>query len=335
MSAPPLTFYVEQFTSVPVPPTGALLEGKNVIITGANTGLGFETALAFAKMSPRKLIMTARNMKAGAEALDMVLKGAPGAKVDVWELDLASYASIKSFAARVEKELGTVDLLMNNAGVNLGAVKEAQMTEDGHELGLQTNTFAPILITLSLLDCLRKSTSPRVVFTTSEVHAWTDGKGIAKTAKEGNVIKGLDAISPVAGFPRYMETKLLLQMSVRNLIQALPDITIIAVNPGLCKTSFGRHFGRSWTSPSHWGTMLWMTVIARTGEAGARNLIHAAVGDFESVEYFTCAEPAASPSTFMPKATGLAVIKQYWGELLEEMEKARPGCTKSLQSLYP
>ena len=55
-------------------------------------------------------------MKAGAEALDQILKESPGTKVDVWELDLAKYSSIKALAQRAEKELGMVDLLMNNAG---------------------------------------------------------------------------------------------------------------------------------------------------------------------------------------------------------------------------
>ena len=60
--------------------------------------------------------MTARDMKAGTDALGKVLKAAPGASVDLWELDLAKYSSIKAFAKRAETELGTVDLLMNNAG---------------------------------------------------------------------------------------------------------------------------------------------------------------------------------------------------------------------------
>ena len=55
-------------------------------------------------------------MKAGAEALDKILSESPGTRADVWELDLTKYSSIKAFAKRAEKDLGTVDLLMNNAG---------------------------------------------------------------------------------------------------------------------------------------------------------------------------------------------------------------------------
>ena len=60
----------------------------------------------------------------------------------------------------------------------------------------------------ALLPCLEKSASPAVIFTTSEVHAWTDGSGVAKAARgPGGVIKGMDAVSPLVGFPRYMESK--------------------------------------------------------------------------------------------------------------------------------
>ena len=51
-------------------------------------------------------------------------------------------------------------------------------------------------------------------------------------------------------------------------------------------------------------------------------------------QYFSCAEPAFSPSTFLPKATGLAVAKQYWGELLAEVEKVFPKRTESLKKIY-
>ena len=77
---------------------------------------------------------------------------------------------------------------------------------------------------------------------------------------------------------------MMLQMSMRNLIQALPNIRMIAVNPGLCKTSFGRHFGRSWLKMQDISGMMTNMIIARKPEVGARNLVHAAVGDFESCE---------------------------------------------------
>ena len=77
---------------------------------------------------------------------------------------------------------------------------------------------------------------------------------------------------------------MMLQMSIRILIQALPDIRIIAVNPGLCKTSFGRHFGRNWLNPSDLQGLITNLIIARQPEVGSRNLVHAALGDFESCE---------------------------------------------------
>lgn len=149
-----------------------------------------------------------------------------------------------------------------------------------------------------------RSPDPKVVFTTSEVHAWTDGAIIAMAVKSGKSILGAfddDAqyvnseryyLSKVSapGSPGYMKSthpspcrKLLLQTVIHNLIPALPNITISSVNPGLCTSRLARQFEFTWTIAG----ILYAApryVLSRTSEAGARNVTTAVVNCKDSNE---------------------------------------------------
>ena len=94
-----------------------LCEG-NVIVTGSNTGLGFEVAKHFASMKPAKLIIAVRSTEKGEQAKRNILEAHPSAAVEVWQLDMASFASVKAFAARVKKDLDRLDLAVLNAGIS-------------------------------------------------------------------------------------------------------------------------------------------------------------------------------------------------------------------------
>ena len=134
----------------PVPPVVHTdLAGKTVIVTGANIGLGFEASKHFARMNPKKLILACRSKERGEAALKsafyhllplalfyfMLLIGLSedtGYKTaELWILDLADFASVKSFADRFDKEGGRLDILVENAAVI--PAKTLQLTSDGWE----------------------------------------------------------------------------------------------------------------------------------------------------------------------------------------------------------
>jgi retinol dehydrogenase 12 len=116
------------------------LSGRTIIITGANTGVGFESAKYFYAMNPARLILAVRSISKGQEAKETILssitKSAPPGQdrgetnVEVWELDLASFDSVKRFSEKCLRDLGRLDILLENARV---IASEWTTTVDGWE----------------------------------------------------------------------------------------------------------------------------------------------------------------------------------------------------------
>ncbi|MDJ0792453.1 MAG: oxidoreductase [Acidimicrobiia bacterium] len=142
------------------------LTGKIAVVTGANGGLGLESAKALAGAGAH-VIMAARNQEKAQAAQDEIMAAYPDASLEVVELDLASQASTKAAAASIAERHPTVDILINNAG--LMAMPERR-TEDGFEMQLGVNHFGHWTFTAGLLPSLLAADSARVVTVTSTAH---------------------------------------------------------------------------------------------------------------------------------------------------------------------
>ena len=129
------------------------MRGKRVVITGANSGLGFESVRALAAAGAT-VIMACRNAQKAQAAVDKVLAETPGADVSVRTLDLASLASIKAFADGMKADFTSIDVLLNNAG--LMAIPRT-LTADGFEMQLGTNHLGHFALTGQLLELLEAS----------------------------------------------------------------------------------------------------------------------------------------------------------------------------------
>ena len=140
--------------------------GRSAVITGAG-GLGYETALALAQ-SGAEVILAGRSLDKGAQAMAQIRKAAPDANLAFEVLDLASLASIEAFAGRLAQSRGSLDLLINNAGVM--ALPKRQTTADGFEMQLGTNHLGHFALTGRLLPLLRRALAPRVVSVSSMAH---------------------------------------------------------------------------------------------------------------------------------------------------------------------
>lgn len=146
------------------------LQGSRAVVTGANSGLGFHTALELARHGAHVILAT-RDPERGDDALGQVRVQAPGASVELRLLDLADLASIRDFAAGVAGGGGRIDLLVNNAGVM--AVPHRR-TADGFELQLGTNHLGHFALTGLLLPALLRGSvlggPARVVTVSSMLH---------------------------------------------------------------------------------------------------------------------------------------------------------------------
>ncbi|HEY1910044.1 MAG TPA: SDR family NAD(P)-dependent oxidoreductase, partial [Vicinamibacterales bacterium] len=123
------------------------LAGTRSVVTGANSGIGWYTALELARAGS-EVILAARSETKGQDAVERILRDVPDARVRPAILDLASLASVRSFAALVDRE-PRLDLLVNNAGVML--VPTRQTTADGFELQFGTNFLGPFALTALLM----------------------------------------------------------------------------------------------------------------------------------------------------------------------------------------
>jgi NAD(P)-dependent dehydrogenase (short-subunit alcohol dehydrogenase family) len=140
--------------------------GRTVLITGANSGIGFETALALAAQGA-ELILPARTQSKAADAAARIRGQVPDAKIHTEILDLAAQSSVRAFASRVIQQFPgqSLDLLINNAGVM--ALPTREVTADGFERQFATNYLGPFALTALLLPSIKQRLGSRVVTVSS------------------------------------------------------------------------------------------------------------------------------------------------------------------------
>ncbi len=142
--------------------------GRVAIVTGANIGLGYESALALARKGAQ-VVIASRDETKGQNAVSKLKQQVAGAKVEFIKLDLANLTSVRGFVHEFKTGYGRLDILMNNAGVMAIPRRE---TADGFEMQLGTNHLGHFALTGLLLDWLLKTPASRVVNTTSGAHVY-------------------------------------------------------------------------------------------------------------------------------------------------------------------
>ncbi|GAG24419.1 unnamed protein product, partial [marine sediment metagenome] len=152
------------WTAKDIPPGG--LAGKTIIVTGGNSGIGFEAARAFAGRGAQ-LVLACRNPQKAGDAVDRLLAAHADAQVEVLPLDLASLASVRDFAKQFSERYPSLDVLCNNAGVMALPLRR---TADGFEMQVGTNHLGHFALTGLLLDKLLATPGSRVVNVSSTAH---------------------------------------------------------------------------------------------------------------------------------------------------------------------
>jgi len=207
------------------------IDGQVVVITGANTGIGFETAKDLARRGA-KVILACRDLAKAEVASEQIRTITNNKKVIAKELDVSSLDSVRKFCKEILESETRLDILINNAGV---AGLRKQITPDGLELQFATNHFGPFLLTNILLGLMKKTGSGRIISVSSVAHNWT------KTLDVNNLN------SELKWEPKYIyaRAKLANILFMKELSKRLEKsglkITANAVNPGGVKTAIFRH----------------------------------------------------------------------------------------------
>ena len=206
----------------------AKLNGKTVIITGANTGIGLETAVDMAGRGAR-VILACRNKEKGEAAVAEVKRRSNSEDAIFVSLDLASLDSVREFAAKVLDEEPHIDILINNAGVMACPYTK---TADGFELQFGVNHLAHFLLTNLLLDRLKEAPSARIVTVSSIGHA------------AGKInFDDLQFEKSYNKWVAYFQSKLANVLFARSLAKRLQgtNVTAYSLHPGAVRTELGRH----------------------------------------------------------------------------------------------
>ncbi|KAF5302798.1 hypothetical protein FQA39_LY01978 [Lamprigera yunnana] len=239
------------------------LLGKTALVTGANSGIGFYTAKDFAKRGA-KVILACRDRGRAEEARRKIIEDTDNANVHVRLVDFSSLRSVREFAKRINKEEERLDILVNNAGTLLFT---NETTEDGLNSLMQINHFGPFLLTLLLINLLKKSTPSRIVNVSSN------------TAYIGKVnIQNLNYFSENLKarliFTNYGNTKLCNILFTNELARRLSGsgVTTNSLHPGMVMTNIG-HDVSNIVKVFYW----WTYIFLITSEAGAQTSIYVAV----------------------------------------------------------
>ncbi|XP_003224920.1 retinol dehydrogenase 12 isoform X1 [Anolis carolinensis] len=254
----------------------AKLNGKVVVITGANTGIGKETAKDLAGRGAR-VILACRDMEKAEAAANEIRTKTGNQQVIAKKLDLADTKSIREFAENFQEEEKELHILINNAGVMMCPYSK---TVDGFEMQFGVNHLGPFLLTFLLIECLKQSAPSRIVNVSSLGH------------RRGSIhFENLQGEKSYNGNKAYCNSKLASILFTRELARRLQGtrVTANALHPGAVITELVRHSAIM----IFLGKLL--TFFLKTAQEGAQTSVYCAVAEeLESVsgKYFSDCKPA-------------------------------------------
>jgi len=257
---------------------GTPLNGRVALVTGANSGIGYEVARQLA-VRGATVVMACRDQGRGEAALARIVDEAGQADVALLRVDMSSQADLRRAAAEFRARYDRLHILVNNAGA---IQRRRELTADGLERTFATNHLGYFLLTNELLDLIRASAPARVINVASSSHA----RGPLN-------FLDLDSSNDWAGMRAYGRSKLANVMFSYELARRLDGsgVTVNAVHPGLVATSFGR--GVRWM---RWGIAAarWFMVSPRDSGADVVHLATAPELDGVSGQYFVRRQPRVS-----------------------------------------
>ncbi|KAE9963415.1 hypothetical protein BLS_009319 [Venturia inaequalis] len=309
-----------------IPQIETSFDGKTVIVTGANTGLGLETARHYTRLGAEKVIIACRTVSKGETAKKSIEESTKRTGVvEVWQLDLASHESVKTFATRASSDLNRLDIVIENAGIQASNFSLAE----GFESTITVNVISTFLLGLLLLPKLKETaanfnTQPHLVIVSSDVH-------FISSLSEKSSPRILDALNDPNNFgpARYTTSKLLEILFVRYLTShqaAGPKYPVVinTVTPGFCQSELARDAPAFVIFIMQW--LLW----ARTSETGARTFVLASLAGEESHGEFLMNGKVRRPGGWVLSEEGRVCEHRVWEEVMGVLEGISPGILKGV-----
>jgi NAD(P)-dependent dehydrogenase (short-subunit alcohol dehydrogenase family) len=268
--------------------------GKVVLVTGANTGLGYQAALKYASLGAGRLILAVRTAEKGEDARRRIVEqtGYDGDRIVVLAVDLGDFASVRAFCDALGDLTPTLDVALLNAGLGQPTY---QTSAAGWEMAVQVNVLSTALMAVLLLPLLRAAaaaedrppagttTPPHLTFVNSNGHDMVRREWLGEDQSLLRAANDKDGWDDTRS---YATVKLLgmavMQAMARNtlVVEGLtdpkqkprPQVIVNAVCPALCRTDLGRSY--SWLARKV-GMPIFYGLFARTAEEGSRSLVSA------------------------------------------------------------
>jgi NAD(P)-dependent dehydrogenase (short-subunit alcohol dehydrogenase family) len=266
---------------------------RTAVVTGANSGIGLETARGLAAQGYH-VVLVCRNAERAGQAKAGIDQSTPGASTEIVLCDIGLQADVHRAAAEIGERLDRLDVLVNNAGIT---IRRRTETAEGHDTMLAVNHLGPFLLTSLLRPLLEASAPARIVTVASDAHKIGKLRLDDIEAKRGY---GL------LGFPRYGETKLMNILFTRELARRLAGtgVTANAVHPGPVSTNLG-------SPPPVFRQLIGM--FMRSAADGAKTSLAAATDPAYAETtgtYFVNSRPA--DGKLSPAARDDALAKDLW-----------------------
>jgi NAD(P)-dependent dehydrogenase (short-subunit alcohol dehydrogenase family) len=272
------------------------MSGKTVLVTGANRGVGLETARALAARGAR-VVLAVRSVERGEAARRDILRTTPHARLDVMRLDLADLRDVQRFADELRTSSDRLDVLVNNAGFH---TSERALTPQGYESTFAASHLGHFLLTRELLPLLEASAPSRAVTVASEAH-------------RGGTIAFDDLMGERrwSGIRAYTQAKLANVLFAKELARRVEGSGVVshAVHPGSVRTG--------WARGEESGAFRFVVALASpfllSPEKGARTTVHVASSEEAgrvNGEYWVRSR-VATPSR---EARDSEVARRLWSE---------------------
>lgn len=325
---------VNQVRAIPYPTVDCT--GKTVIVTGGNVGLGCEAARHFVRLNASRVILACRSVEKGEAAkADIESSQKRSGVVEVWQVDLTSFQSVKDFCARADEGLERLDIVVENAGVVTPEFETCPDADD-NEIMVTVNVISTFLMALLLLPVLRRSALrfnvlPHLLVVSSVGHSWVGEAAIPDPPTAFETLK-----TPWQMNFRYNMTKLFEVLIARELAKRMsanssnsgkPDVVLNTMDPGLCNSDLFRDlpmYAMVVLAPILW-------IFGRSVEMGSRVHLAATTAlGIESHGRYVASCEVAPESAFCLSQAGHKRGEQLLDELLAVLEKVSPGISENI-----